>query len=97
MREAGLRLSGNWLNQQKASLNPNQQRLLNAALSALSGQDAVNDIRQDALGGQFSLARPSYDATSVHFQRDEQAPDTLGFVNVKDRHGNSLFPTDVRP
>ncbi|MFC3393750.1 hypothetical protein [Brenneria rubrifaciens] len=88
---AGLRLSGNWLNQQKARLTPSQQQLLNAALSALSGQDAVNDIRQDALGGQFNLARPSYDATSVHFQRDEQAPDTLGFIDVKDRQGNSLL------
>ncbi|MCF5167500.1 hypothetical protein GIW45_26570 [Pseudomonas congelans] len=90
-RGAGLRVSGNWLNQQKARLNSCQLKLLNAALSALSGQDAVDDIREDALGGQFNLARPSYDATSVNFQRDEQAPDTLGFIDLKDRQGNSLL------
>ncbi|MCF5167495.1 hypothetical protein GIW45_26540 [Pseudomonas congelans] len=91
VRGTGIRLSGHWLDQQRARLDPNQRRLLSAALNALRGHDAVEDICLNDLGGQFNLARPCYGATSVSFQRDEQVPDTLCFISVKDRQGNSML------
>lgn len=91
-----LRLPGNWLNQQKARLTSNQLPVLNAALGALQGREAVSDIQQDELGGRFNLVGSVYGASHVHYQREESAPDTVGFLRVDDKQGEPLLTLGQR-
>ena len=86
-----LRLPGTWLNQQKARLTLGQLQLLNVALGALEGREAVNNIQQDELGGHFNLTRPSYGASNVRYQREQSAPDTLVFLSINDHQGKALL------
>lgn len=86
-----LRVTTNWLNQHKARLNPGQLQLLTAALHALEGQEALDKIQQDELGGQFDLVRPSYGASQIQYQREQSLPDTLSFLSIHDRQGNTLL------
>jgi len=93
---AKLRMSGSWLNDQKARLNPGQMKLLNVAMAAIGGHEAVSDIRQDDMGGHFNLARPSYGAASVAYQREKPFSDILSFLGVNDLHGKSLLNLCLR-
>jgi hypothetical protein len=86
-----LRLTGSWLNQQKARLTSGHLQLLKVALGALDGREAVSNIQQDEIGGHFDLARPSYGASNIQYQRQESAPDTLGFLSINDGQGKPLL------
>lgn len=86
-----LRISGLWLKQQTACLTAGQQRLAKLALAALEGKEPLAESHADERGGQFSLQRPTQNATHVSFQRAAAAPELLSYLRVDDCEGNALL------
>jgi hypothetical protein len=86
-----LRVSGTWLNQQKALLTSSQLSILNVVLGALDSREAVRDVHLDDQGGRFKLGSYAYGAVNVQFQRDGSATDTVAFLRVDDKQGKPLL------
>lgn len=81
---AKMHFPGSWLDQQRASLGPLQQKMFDVALKVLSGDEKPRAVQANGMGRKIFLDRPAYGATTISIGFEKPMSEVLGFLGMSD-------------
>lgn len=88
---AKMHFPGSWLDQQRASLGPLQQKMFDVALKVLSGDEKPRAVQANGMGREILLDRPAYGATTISIGFERPMSEVLGFIGMSDGKGKALL------
>ncbi|WP_434155439.1 DnaJ domain-containing protein [Pseudomonas sp. JZ134] len=88
---AKMHFPGSWLDQQRASLGPLQQKMFDVALKVLSGDEKPRAVQANGMGREIFLDRPAYGATTISIGFEKPMSEVLGFLGMSDGKDKALL------